>query len=111
MTTLPKNIKPEIVPDEEMEEHMRETEDTTMVCIRASEPAKFADNVVEHRCFRCNELVQERPHNPKGIKRLCLDCLAADLKERAASGEDVRHFVSETTAKEFFDWRKRKRLN
>ncbi len=54
---------------------------TILVC----GPTSYFPDDVHGKCDVCGKAIVYRPHAPKDVKRLCLDCL---LKEVGASPED-----------------------
>lgn len=66
-----------------------------VVCVLASNPLVFPDNVFDF-CCECGEEVQLRPHVPKGPKRICYGC-AGDLE---ADGDEIQVMISQKTADE-----------
>ena len=53
-----------------------------VVCILASEPTDFIDNVFTY-CADCGEPIQHRPHAPKRPKKVCIRC--AEIRVRKAA--------------------------
>jgi transcription initiation factor IIE alpha subunit len=56
------------------------------VCMRASEPARFDDDLYDF-CCRCGEKVRYRPHGPKIPKKVCYPCITDEMEQKAKDGE------------------------
>lgn len=61
-------LKIEVVSDEECEQA------DAVVCVQATIPLYFADNVTGP-CADCGDLLQWRPHAPKTPPKICMRCL------------------------------------
>ena len=56
------------------------------VCVRASTPAKFDDDLYDFCCL-CSEKVRYRPHGPTAPKKVCLECVSDDLEKQVQQGK------------------------
>ena len=59
------------------------TNNTILSCTRwyALQGSLLPDNIVA-RCAECNHTIQHRPHAPKKIKKVCMECAAPFLTDR-----------------------------
>lgn len=57
-----------------------------MVCMRATDPLMMADNLVGE-CSECGSKVQYRPHNPKHLVKICLECALPEMNKAAQEGD------------------------
>jgi len=82
--------KIEVASDDEAEEA------DFLVCVRASEPSVFDDDLYDF-CCKCSEKVRHRPHAPIVPKRICMVCAMAAMAE---GEEPAEHCITETSLDE-----------
>ncbi len=51
-----------------------------VVCIRATSPLAFPDNLVS-TCSKCGCTIQYRPHAPKTPAKMCVECAIPEMRE------------------------------
>jgi len=66
-----------------------------VVCIRATNPLAFPDNLVS-TCCKCGCTIQYRPHAPKTPAKMCVECAISDM---SVSG-DFKVMITPKTAAE-----------
>jgi hypothetical protein len=76
------------------------------VCVRASVPGMFDDDLYDF-CTMCGEKVRYRPGGPTTIKKVCLECVSADLEKAAEKGE-LQIRATPKTMREFKDKTRKK---
>lgn len=74
---------------------------TYVVCVPASTPAHFDDDVIAE-CCECGQKVRHRPHVPKKPKRICTDCISQQFGSLAnlVNNPDAKVLASEKTIEE-----------
>lgn len=70
-----------------------------VVCVPATDPLHFPDNVVA-TCCQCSVAIQHRPHIPKTPKLICLECVLPEYQEAKERGEDIGILVTPQTRDE-----------
>lgn len=74
-----------------------------VVCMRVTNPLKYPDNLIAP-CSKCMMMCQHRPHNPKHVKIICMECvmMAKD------GNEIIDALVTPETVREVQDYMRRK---
>ena len=57
-----------------------------MVCMPASTPAVFPDDVFDF-CCRCDAKVRHRPDAPRSLKKICMPCALPEMEAEHARDE------------------------
>lgn len=70
------------------------------VCVRASVPGHFTDDVYDF-CTQCGEKVRHRPHGPRGVKKICVECAQPMIARQVEAGDTPEHVTSEVAWQEF----------
>jgi hypothetical protein len=77
---------------------MADDEQTTLICMPATWPAIFVDDVLDHVCATCGVQVRHRPHAPIDVRYLCGTCFKAEIQ--ASGQQNVEIQVSQETIQE-----------
>lgn len=92
IVTLPgTDLDATVSPVEEIEAL---TEEIIVVCMPASSPSNFPDDI-EGVCAECGMKIRERPHNPKNGRRLCFGCAVPLISEAVKKGDVPELHVSD----------------
>jgi hypothetical protein len=71
-----------------------------VVCVPASTPAKFADDVIAPCANRCGTLVRHRPLIPAHAQKWCTACVGKMVAAAQASGDPVTAIVTPAVQRE-----------
>ncbi|SRR6266446_1833698 len=79
------------------------------VCIRATSPLVFPDNLVS-TCCKCGCTIQYRPYAPKTPAKICLECAIPDM-DNSFGEDDLRVMITPKTAAEVAAYFQKKKEN
>jgi hypothetical protein len=80
-----------------------------IVCSLLSDPLILSDNIISV-CCKCGELIQHRPHIPKGLRTVCMPCMIPDMNKEAAKG-DLQVVITPETAEDLRVYFRKKNAN
>ena len=78
-----------------------------VVCIRATNPLAFPDNLVSTFC-KCGCAIQYRPHAPKTPDKMCFECAVPEMNE-SFEEHDLKVMITPKTAAEVANYLQKKR--
>lgn len=75
----------------------------------SGEKLLMPDNLLGH-CPKCFRMIQFRPDVPKLVPRICDECMRPEIAKRAQT-EEVTFYITENTARDLEDFKRRKKLS